>query len=294
MRSRGTTGRSVSPHADVARREPAEGMPAPPRIAVSRLEKRYARDGPPALTDVSFDVAAGELLAVVGPSGCGKTTLLRVLSGLTSPTDGVVLLDGAPVREPPREVALVFQDYSRSLFPWLTVIRNVMFPLGPLGLSRAERVARAEAVLRDLGLADVARKHPWELSGGMQQRVAIARALVSRPAILLLDEPFASVDALTRADLQDVLLRVHSGLEAQRITVIHVTHDIDESVYLADRVLVLSAAPGRVAASVEVSLSRPRLQSATRSSAQFLAARNEIDELIRTHQSLRTLEVPQA
>jgi NitT/TauT family transport system ATP-binding protein len=268
-------------------------MPAPPRLAVSGLEKRYTRAGAAALTGVTFDVAAGELLAVVGPSGCGKTTLLRLLSGLTSPTDGVVLLDGRPVREPPHEVALVFQDYSRSLFPWLTVIRNVMFPLGPLGLSRAERVARAETVLRELGLADVARKHPWELSGGMQQRVAIARALVSRPAILLLDEPFASVDALTRMDLQDVLLRVHNEFERGSMTAIHVTHDIDEAVYLADRILVLSAAPGEVVATVEVPLPRPRAQTVTRSSPQFLAVRNEIDELIRAHQSLRTLEVPQ-
>jgi NitT/TauT family transport system ATP-binding protein len=259
---------------------------------VARLEKRYTRDGAPALTGVTFEVAAGELLAVVGPSGCGKTTLLRLLSGLTSPTRGEVLLDGRPVREPPREVALVFQDYSRSLFPWLTVIRNVMFPLGPLGLSRTERVARAETVLRELGLADVARKHPWELSGGMQQRVAIARALASRPAILLLDEPFASVDALTRAELQDVLLRVHSEFEGGSMTAIHVTHDIDEAVYLGDRVLVLSAPPGQVVATVDVALPRPRVQSTTRSSPQFLAVRNEIQEVIRTNQSLRSLEVP--
>jgi NitT/TauT family transport system ATP-binding protein len=249
-------------------------------LHVSHVAKRYAKNGPAALSDVSFDVAEGELLAVVGPSGCGKTTLLRLISGLATPSDGAVLLDGRQVLRPPREVALVFQDYSRSLFPWLTVIRNVTFPLSGLGLSRAERVARAEEVLSQMGLAGVERKYPWELSGGMQQRVAIARALVSRPEILLLDEPFASVDALTRADLQDVLLRVHDSFGERPVTTVHVTHDIDEAVYLADRVLVLAANPGRLVGSTEVRLPRPRSQAATRSSPPFLAVRDEIHALI--------------
>jgi NitT/TauT family transport system ATP-binding protein len=227
-------------------------------LRVSALGKRYSTEGPAALNDVTFDIAEGELLAVVGPSGCGKTTLLRLLCGLTPPSNGAVLFDGQPVLRPPREVALVFQDYSRSLFPWLSVIRNVLFPLHHAGLSRAERVARAEAVLEEMGLRGVASKYPWELSGGMQQRVAIARALVSRPKALLLDEPFGSVDALTRAELQDVLLRVHGEFEDRRVTVVHVTHDIDEAVYLADRVLVLSPAPGRVLAAIDVEIARPR------------------------------------
>jgi NitT/TauT family transport system ATP-binding protein len=254
-------------------------------LHVSGLGKRYEQRDPAALLGVSFDVGQGELLAVVGPSGCGKTTLLRLLSGLTAPSDGAVYLDGRPVLRPPREVALVFQDYSRSLFPWLTVIRNVTFPLRSLGLSRAERVARAEAVLGQMGLTGVERKYPWQLSGGMQQRVAIARALVSRPEILLLDEPFASVDALTRAELQDVLLRVHDGFEERRVTIVHVTHDIDEAVYLADRVLVLAANPGRVVGSTEVRLPRPRTQGATRSSPRFLAVRDEIHALIALQRS---------
>ena len=255
-----------------------------PVLRVSGLGKRYAEHGPAALADVTFDVMAAELLALVGPSGCGKTTLLRLLCGLSTPTEGSVLLDGRPVVRPPAEVALVFQDYSRSLFPWLTVIRNVMFPLRRAGLSKAGKTERAEAVLGEMGLHGVAQKYPWELSGGMQQRVAIARALISRPELLLLDEPFASVDALTRAELQDVVLRVHRDVENRRVTIVHVTHDIDEAVYLADRVLVLSPSPGRVAGSVEVGLPRPRTQIATRSSPRFLEVRNAIHEVISAEQ----------
>jgi NitT/TauT family transport system ATP-binding protein len=263
-----------------------EGRPrtTAPVVRVASLCKRYGRDAALALCDVSFDVHEGEFVCVVGPSGCGKTTLMRVLSGLSRPSDGTVLLDGRPVLGPPRGVALVFQDYNRSLFPWLTVIRNVMFPLGRTRVTGAARVARAEAVLHDLGLRDVAGMYPWQLSGGMAQRVAIARALVSRPRLLLLDEPFASVDALTREELQDVVLRVHGELEQRRMTVVHVTHDIDEAVYLGDRVLILSSAPGRVVGSIEVDVPRPREQTASRSSHRFLAVRNEIHAIIRRPQ----------
>jgi NitT/TauT family transport system ATP-binding protein len=251
-----------------------------PLLRVSALGKRYAKRGRVALVDVTFDVTDGELLALVGPSGCGKTTLLRLLCGLTPPTEGTVLLDGRPVVRPPREVAIVFQDYSRSLFPWLTVVRNVMFPLRRSKLSKRGKIERAESVLREMGLHGVAEQYPWQLSGGMQQRVAIARALVSRPELLLLDEPFASVDALTRSELQDVVLRVHRDFEHRRVTIVHVTHDIDEAVYLADRVLVLSPSPGRVVGSIEVGLARPRAQTETRSSPRFLAVRNEIHDVI--------------
>jgi NitT/TauT family transport system ATP-binding protein len=257
---------------------------AAPVVRVASLGKRYVRDGPPALYNVTFDVHGGEFLAVVGPSGCGKTTLLRVLSGLIRPSEGAVLLEGRPILGPPPDVALVFQDYNRSLFPWLTVIRNVMFPLRRSRFSGGAKVARAQAVLHDLGLGDVASKYPWQLSGGMAQRVAIARALVSRPRLLLLDEPFASVDALTREELQDVVLRVHGDLEERRMTVVHVTHDIDEAVYLGDRVLILSPAPGRVVGSIEVDVPRPREQTASRSSPRFLVVRNEIHEIIRRPQ----------
>ena len=244
------------------------------------LGKHYSRDGPPALTDVTFDVAEGELVAIVGPSGCGKTTLLRIMCGLLAPSEGTVLLDGSPVVRPAGRVALVFQDYSRSLFPWLNVLRNVTFPLGHDGLSRVERAARAEAALGEVGLEGVGAKYPWQLSGGMQQRVALARALASRPEVIFLDEPFASVDALTRAELQDVLLAVHARTENRRVTIVHVTHDVDEAVYLADRVLVLTPSPGTLAASIEVGLQRPRRQTDTRSSPRFLAVRNELHEVI--------------
>src|ERR1044071_951021 len=202
---------------------------AAPTLRVSRLAKRYATDAPAALSDVSFDVSEGELLAVVGPSGCGKTTLLRLLCGLTAASEGAVLFDGVLFERPPRQFALVFQDYSRSLFPWLTVIQNVAFPLRSEDIARRERLMRAEAVLAEVDLQGVGKTYPWKLSGGMQQRVAIARALVSRPRALLLDEPFASVDALTRAELQDLLLRIHGDRERRRVTIVHVTHDIDEA-----------------------------------------------------------------
>ncbi len=270
--------------ADAVDREDAAASHVDPVLRVSGLGKRYSQQGPAALADVTFEVAEGELLAIVGPSGCGKTTLLRLLCGLTQPTKGTVLLDGRTVVGPPREVAIVFQDYSRSLFPWLTVIRNVVFPLRHTALSKAGKIARAEAVLGEIGLDGTADKYPWQLSGGMQQRVAIARALVSHPELLLLDEPFASVDALTRAELQDVLLRVHSSREGRSATVVHVTHDIDEAAYLADRVLVLSRSPGRIVGSVDVGLPRPRSQTATRSSERFLTVRNEIHDVISLHQ----------
>jgi NitT/TauT family transport system ATP-binding protein len=268
---------------------PAETTPrsAAPILRVSGLGKRYSKQGPAALSGASFEVVEGELLAVVGPSGCGKTTLLRLLCGLMPPSEGAVVFDGRPVLRPPRAFALVFQDYGRSLFPWLNVRRNVTFPLRRAGLTRAERAAAADLILAEVGLDGLTRAYPWQLSGGMQQRVAIARALVSGPRVLLLDEPFASVDALTRADLQDLLLRIHADSGHRRVTIVHVTHDIDEAVYLADRVLVLGSAPGRVIGSIEVGLPRPRQQTATRSSPRFLQVRNEIHDLIATKEAFR-------
>jgi NitT/TauT family transport system ATP-binding protein len=232
----------------------------------------------PAIDRVSFTVSEGELVCIVGPSGCGKSTLLRSVAGLLHPTFGSVRLHGDQVDGVPGDLAVVFQDYSRSLYPWLRVLANVQFPLVSRGLSRSARRARAREALDWVGLSAHARKYPWELSGGMQQRVALARALAYRPALMLMDEPFASVDAQTRADLEDLLLRVR---QEHNTTILLVTHDIDESVYLGDRVLVLSGSPGTVIADLQVNLPAERDQINTRASDEFVKLRSETARLLR-------------
>ena len=247
-------------------------------LQLEHLGYRYAHAGAAALDDVSFSVGQGEFLSIVGPSGSGKTTLLRCLAGLAQPTSGVVRIAGRPVRDVPDGLALVFQDYSRSLFPWMTIRDNVDVPLRRLGLPAAERLARVESSLAEVGLTASMASYPWQLSGGMQQRVAIARAVAYAPQILLMDEPFASVDAQTRADLQDMALEVW---RAHHSTVLFVTHDIDESVYLADRVIVLSQAPATVAAEIAIDLPRPRDQIETKASSAFVEQRAGVARLIR-------------
>jgi NitT/TauT family transport system ATP-binding protein len=247
----------------------------PVALEVSGLGHRYGEAT--ALLDVSFDARPCETVCIVGPSGCGKSTLLRAVAGLITPTSGEVLLDGKPVRGVPAELAVVFQDYSRSLYPWLSVRGNVELPLRPR-TDRAERRARAEAALKEVGLDGQGGRYPRQLSGGMQQRVAIARALAHRPALMLLDEPFASVDAQTRADLEDLLLRVRAEHD---VTVLLVTHDIDEAVYLADRVVVLSPAPATVVTVLEVDLPTPRDQIGTRAAPEFVRLRTEAARLLR-------------
>jgi NitT/TauT family transport system ATP-binding protein len=242
-------------------------------------------DATATIADVSLSVTPGELLCVVGPSGCGKTTLLRCLSGLLAPTAGEVRLDGERVVGPPRRMALVFQDYSRSLLPWLDVHGNVVMPLRAHGVPRAERDAQAREALAAVALAGHEHKYPWQLSGGMQQRAAIARALAYRPEILLMDEPFASVDAQTRADLEDLLLDVRAR---RGLTVVLVTHDIDEAVYLGDRVVVLSAPPTRVKATVDVPLPSPRDQIATKELPAFVHLRAEVLTSIRAESARPT------
>ncbi|MDX3193235.1 ABC transporter ATP-binding protein [Streptomyces sp. MN03-5084-2B] len=230
-----------------------------------------------AVNNLSFTVEAGQLASIVGPSGCGKSTLLRCIAGLTPPTDGTVNLHGDRVSGVPDDLAVVFQDYSRSLFPWLSVQKNVEFPLRWRPISRAERRARAAEALEQVGLSGVGGKYPWQLSGGMQQRVSIARALASRPALLLMDEPFASVDAQTRFELEDLTRRVQ---REQGSTVLVVTHDIDESVYLSDRVLVLSKSPASIVADLPVDLPASRDQITTRESAEFVGLRGEVARLL--------------
>jgi len=206
-----------------------------------------------ALEGVSLQVGAGEFLCIVGPSGCGKSTLLRVLGGLVRPTSGSVCLAGELLTAPRRQIGFVFQ--KANLMPWRTVLRNVTLPLEVRGLKAEEAGQQARELLKLVGLEGFENAYPHELSGGMEQRVAIARALIHDPAILLLDEPFGSLDALTRENMNLELLRIW---QAKRKTVVMVTHSIQEALFLADRILVMSSRPGRIEATVAVPLPRPR------------------------------------
>jgi NitT/TauT family transport system ATP-binding protein len=251
-----------------------------PILEVSRLTKTYqaGADLRPVLSGISLQVDGGEFVCIVGPSGAGKSTLLRCIAGLLAPSSGSILLDRQPVHEPPPKLAIVFQDYSRSLMPWMSVTKNVMLPLRAKGYSKREQAARADAALAAVGLAQAGAQYPWQLSGGMQQRVAIARALAYEPEALLMDEPFASVDAQTRADLEDLILSVRDRFG---MTVLLVTHDIDESVYLADRVVVLSGSPATVREEITVDLPRPRDQLSTKLLPRFSELRAHVMTLIR-------------
>ncbi|MBQ0902051.1 ABC transporter ATP-binding protein [Micromonospora sp. U21] len=226
-----------------------------------------------AVRDLTFTVARGELVCVVGPSGAGKTTLLKCIAGLLAPTGGEVVLEGTAVDGPSPGMAVVFQEYGRSLFPWMSVRKNVELPLKQKKLPRARRAELVHQALDAVGLGDVQSAYPWQLSGGMQQRVAIARAIAYEPHILLMDEPFAAVDAQTRADLEDL---VRSLWHRLGVTTLFVTHDIDEAVYLGQRVLVLSAAPTVVLDDIAIDLPDERDQLTTRSSARFAELRAQV------------------
>ena len=224
-----------------------------------------------AIGEVGFEVADREFVTVVGPSGCGKTTLLKCIAGLMAPSAGETRFGGARVSGPVSDMALVFQDYSRSLFPWLTVRKNVLLPLR--GGTRSEREQTVLESLEAVGLTRFIDHYPSQLSGGMQQRVAIARALAMRPRMLLMDEPFASVDAQTRADLEDLVLRIHAEFE---VTMLLVTHDIDESVYMSDRVIILTTSPAYVQEVLPIELPRPRAQDLTKATPQFASLRTHV------------------
>lgn len=254
----------------------APARPAEPILTVDNLSFAYGEN--PILQNLDFSVKPGEFLCIVGPSGTGKSTLLQCLSGLRTPTSGAIGFEGKAVEGPPANLAVVFQDYSRSLMPWLSNEDNVTLPLRSIGVGRAERAARAEQALVEVGLEGVGKMYPWELSGGMQQRVAIARALAYQPSMVIMDEPFASVDAQTRADLEDLTLQVKNHLG---ITVILVTHDIDEAVFLADRVLVLSGKPASVAEIIEVDLGAERDQITTKERPEFAELRSRVYRLIK-------------
>ncbi len=223
------------------------------------------------IDDVSFEVSKGEFVCVVGPSGCGKTTLLRMVIGLAQPNDGEVRRFGQPVTGPVRDVAVVFQDYGRALLPWRTAAGNVALALEAAGTPKAERADTIASLLEKVGLRGHGDKYPGQLSGGMQQRVQIARCLAQQPGILLMDEPFGALDAMTRQTLQDEIAEIVAGTGT---TVMFVTHDIDEAIYLGDRVVQLDANPGRVAEISDVSLARPRDQISSREAPEFLRLRH--------------------
>jgi len=232
------------------------------------------------LDRIDLDVADGEFLSIVGPSGCGKTTLLRLLAGLVQPTGGEILAAGKPILGPSRERAIVFQDYSRSLLPWRSVWSNVALAFESQGIARAERRERAGALLERMGLSAVGEYFPGQLSGGMQQRVQIARCLAQQPRIMLMDEPFGALDALTRQTLQDEIARLAAE---RRVTVVFITHDLEEAIYLGDRVVALASNPGRVAETIAVGLARPRHQLTTREDPGFLAHRHRLFNLLVEH-----------
>jgi len=229
------------------------------------------------LSPTSFEVARGEFVCIVGPSGCGKTTLLRAAAGLVRATAGEVRRNGHPMTQPSREVAFVFQDYGRALLPWRTVEGNVALALEAAGVPKAQQAPRIAEVLAKVGLAAHAQKFPVQLSGGMQQRTQIARCLAQQPELMMMDEPFGALDALTRQSLQDELARL---VREDGLTVLFVTHDLEEAIYLGDRVIALQADPGpgrpSLARMIEVSIPRPRDQLTAKEDPEFLRLRREL------------------
>jgi NitT/TauT family transport system ATP-binding protein len=231
-----------------------------PRIQITNLTKTFptSREKILVLRNISFQVKAKEFVVILGPSGCGKTTLLRIIAGLTESTSGQVMVDGEPVSSPGKDRGYMFQNFS--LFPWLTVRENIGFGISLRGINGKQRRERVDHYLQVFELAEFGSFHPCQLSGGMQQRVALARTLANDPNILLLDEPFGSLDALTRITIQDFVNKIVNTLDQ---TILLVTHDVSEAVFLADRVIVLSNRPTQVAAEVPIDLCRPRSRSET-------------------------------
>jgi NitT/TauT family transport system ATP-binding protein len=259
---------------------PAE-QPRPPEAPfLGAVGVRHAFGGPQgiglvALERIDLEVAEGEFLAVLGPSGCGKSTFLQILAGLIVPTSGEVVLSGRRVEGPPPDLVYLFQQYNKSLFPWRTVAGNVAFALRRKGhrLPRAERQDRCRHYLKVVGLDGFEEHYPWQLSGGMQQRVAIARALAAEPSVLLMDEPFSAVDALTRMELQALILDIW---QKTRLTVVLVTHDVDEAVFLSQRIAMLTHRPATVSRIIETGLPHPRDMVETRELPHFLQVRLEL------------------
>ena len=253
----------------------AREIQAPEVLSVDRVAIRY--DGREVLSPTSFEVARGEFVCIVGPSGCGKTTLLRAASGLVAPSAGEVRRHGLPMSGPSREVAFVFQDYGRALLPWRTVEGNVSLALEAAGVPAGLRAPRIAEALAKVGLTRHAAKFPMQLSGGMQQRAQIARCLAQQPELMMMDEPFGALDALTRQGLQDELARL---VREDGLTVLFVTHDLEEAIYLGDRVIALQADPGpgrpSMARMIAVDIPRPRDQLTTKEHPEFLRLRREL------------------
>jgi NitT/TauT family transport system ATP-binding protein len=229
-------------------------------LEIKGLSKSFSVKGKTfeALHDVNLSVGDKEFMCLLGPSGCGKTTLLRIMAGLERPTSGAVLLDGVPIEGPGPQRGMVFQEYS--LFPWRTILDNVAFGLELRGVSREERFEKARRYLKTVGLAGFENSYPHELSGGMKQRVAIVRALVNNPKALFMDEPFGALDAQTRNIMQAELLRIW---QEQQKTVVFVTHSVDEAIYLADRVVIMSARPGQISEIIAIDVPRPRVRTSS-------------------------------
>src|SRR3954451_6730287 len=262
-------------------------------LRVEHLKKTYGegKDAVEAIGDVTLEVAEKEFVCIVGPSGCGKTTLLKCMAGLLPPTSGQVRLHDQRIDGPPERMALVFQEYSRSLFPWMSVRQNVAFPLRRKKLEKTRAKELVENAVQSVDLTGFLDRYPWELSGGMQQRVAIARALAYEPEIMLMDEPFASVDAQTRADLEDLVLEVS---REYGVTVVFVTHDIDESVYLSERIVVLTPSPTTVQEMLEVDLPQPRDQVETKELPEFAQLRAHVWRSIKRKQEEKAPEAATA
>ncbi len=245
-------------------------------LEVKNLSKEFESRGGSvtALHDINFKTRQREFICVIGPSGCGKSTLIRILAGLETPTAGEMLLDGRPVSGPGPDRGMVFQGYT--LFPWRTVRQNVMFGLEVAGRSRAHAEEEARHWIDLVGLSKFEKAYPHQLSGGMKQRVAIARALANQPRILLMDEPFGALDAQTRARMQAYLMEIWQNID---ITVLFITHDLDEAIYLADRIVVLKAHPGEISEVIEVPVPQPR-QPDQFLSPEFLATKLRLEQLI--------------